>query len=173
MDFNCPKKWETMEGESQVRNCASCNKLVHNISEMTTNAAQELISENNNCVAMQFNHNGEIKTSSGFSKNLLFMGFVFGCSGENHETNSAIQPSPTEIVEGENTDGSTHNTKSSSDSNNQNKTEGNTQSNESKEIISKPPSKDGIVIGKVRPQNPPKNKQQKTTVTTPDKQTDK
>src|SRR5213595_238935 len=41
----CKADWEQMTGDARVRACASCNKRVYNLSEMTREEAQALIVE--------------------------------------------------------------------------------------------------------------------------------
>jgi len=77
--FNCPKSWDSMEGNDQNRHCSRCDKKVHNVAELSLDVAHGLIGTGNSCVTMRVNQRGEIKTASGFSKSLLLMGLAIGC----------------------------------------------------------------------------------------------
>ena len=96
LKFNCPKKWNEMEGGDQVRHCSFCQKDVHNISKLTETEAEVLIGSDNSCVTMTVNSRGEIRTVSGFSKSLLWMGLAFGCGGD-VETNKTTTQTTTDI----------------------------------------------------------------------------
>lgn len=60
----CPKSWDAMIGENKARFCASCEKDVHNISEMTHGEVKKLLfqSKESVCIRLEKDANGKIKT---------------------------------------------------------------------------------------------------------------
>jgi hypothetical protein len=105
LQFNCPKNWDSMEGNDQARHCSNCDKKVHNLSELSLEEANGLISNGDSCVTMRVNQRGEIRTASGFSKSLLLMGLAIGCGGDpiadEKKTSVTITGTDSKIVEQE------------------------------------------------------------------------
>lgn len=60
----CHESWDKMTGDQKERFCDSCNKSVHNLSEMTTAEAADLLSKSTDrvCVRYQRNVDGSIDT---------------------------------------------------------------------------------------------------------------
>ncbi|BCX46436.1 hypothetical protein HAHE_03440 [Haloferula helveola] len=52
LSFRCPAHWEEMEGDDRKRFCSHCRKHVHNLSEMTRDEAENLISRGGACIRM-------------------------------------------------------------------------------------------------------------------------
>ena len=61
----CHESWEKMTGDSRQRFCELCNKQVHNLSEMTSAQAEELLanSQSRLCVRYYRNADGSVMTS--------------------------------------------------------------------------------------------------------------
>ena len=77
--FNCPKKWDDMDGDDSTRHCTLCDQTVHNVSEMSIQDAQALIATGTSCTSIRVNERGQIKTKAGFSSGLLLMSLAVGC----------------------------------------------------------------------------------------------
>ena len=96
--IDCPQKWTSMSGDDQIRHCGMCDQNIHNLEEFGEEEARAIIAEGTNCVRMNVNGQGQIKTISGFSKSLLFMGLAMGCGDSSdrkvepiHENQSQVE----------------------------------------------------------------------------------
>ncbi len=61
----CPANWQDMVGDDRVRFCGSCTKNVYNISELTSEEAEKLLSthEGNVCVRLFRRRDGSVITA--------------------------------------------------------------------------------------------------------------
>jgi len=50
----CTEPWSGMEGDARIRSCAKCNQFVYNLSEMTRDEAEALISTRDGRVCVRF-----------------------------------------------------------------------------------------------------------------------
>lgn len=60
----CPQSWDAMIGDEKARFCGSCEKDIHNLSELTRYEVKKLLfqSEESVCVRMEKDADGRIKT---------------------------------------------------------------------------------------------------------------
>jgi len=60
----CPQSWDAMVGDNKARFCASCEKDIYNLSEMTRGEAKKLIfqSKESVCVRLEKDTHGKVKT---------------------------------------------------------------------------------------------------------------
>ena len=59
---HCHENWDSMCGSDQKRFCDSCDKNVHNLSEMTENQARDLLKEEESlCVRYRTHRSGHIR----------------------------------------------------------------------------------------------------------------
>lgn len=141
LTIDCPQKWSSMSGDEKIRHCGMCKKDIHNLEEYSEEEAQAIIAEGTNCVRMEANHRGQIKTISGFSKSLLLMSLAMGCGDaadtKTTESNSTQVEEPRPILIGEVEEGEPLNPGMDS----------NTKSIEEKEVDKGRPHK----VGRVRP----------------------
>ena len=106
LKIDCPQKWDSMNGDDKIRHCGMCKKNIHNLEEFDEEEAHAIIADGNNCVRMEPNHRGYIKTSSGFSKSLLLMGLAIGCGDSSNENKNTVNPDKTQIENSMETKGS-------------------------------------------------------------------
>lgn len=61
----CQARWEDMRGDDRARHCALCNKMVYDLSELTTEAAAALVQsrEETPCVRFYRRADGRILTA--------------------------------------------------------------------------------------------------------------
>ena len=55
----CTADWNSMTGNDQIRFCEHCNLQVHNLSQMTRNQAQRLISRSNGRLCVRYHRDTE------------------------------------------------------------------------------------------------------------------
>lgn len=92
----CHEDWESMDGSERTRHCASCEKSVLNLSEMTSHEVREVVCSGKSvCVRLQRNADGSIVTKDtsktavariGFAATLLTSLTLAGCAKESVET---------------------------------------------------------------------------------------
>ena len=100
LQFNCPKQWSNMDGDNTTRLCSTCDQKVHNLSVLSEQQATTLLTENDTCVTLTVNRYGQIRTGSGFSKSLLFMGLAIGCTDQmNNSSQISIPDESVDLVE--------------------------------------------------------------------------
>ena len=64
LNFRCPANWDEMVGDEQKRFCSHCQKHVHNLSAMTRDEAQALVTSGENlCIRMVRRADGTTKVS--------------------------------------------------------------------------------------------------------------
>ena len=97
LTIDCPQKWGSMSGDEKIRHCGMCKKDIHNLEEYSEEEAHDIIAEGTNCVRMEANHHGQIKTISGFSKSLLLMGLAMGCGDASDKKASTTEPNQTQV----------------------------------------------------------------------------
>ena len=97
LTIDCPQKWDSMTGDEQIRHCGMCKKNIHNLEEFREEEAQAIIEEGTNCVRMEANHRGQIKTRSGFSKSLLLMGLAMGCGNSSEQNTNSTNSGNTQV----------------------------------------------------------------------------
>ena len=62
LNFRCPANWDDMVGDDQKRFCSHCQKHVHNLSAMTRDEAQALVTSGENlCIRMVRRADGTTK----------------------------------------------------------------------------------------------------------------
>ena len=95
LKFNCPAKWSAMEDCGSSRFCQQCEKQVHEISALSEEEAQGVISTPDTCVRFEVNAQGQILTRSGFSTALIFgSAIAMGC-GESTTASTTSSPPTT------------------------------------------------------------------------------
>ena len=88
-----------MEDCGSSRFCQQCEKEVHEISALSEEEAQDIMSTPDACVRFELNENGHILTRSGFSAALLFgSAMAMGCGESKTATTSTTTAGP-ELVE--------------------------------------------------------------------------
>ncbi|MAA78170.1 MAG: hypothetical protein CL916_02840 [Deltaproteobacteria bacterium] len=97
LTIDCPQKWDSMKGDDQIRHCGMCKKNIHNLEEYREEEAHSIIEEGTNCVRMEANHRGQIKTISGFSKSLLLMGLAMGCGDTSQKKTNSTNPDNSQV----------------------------------------------------------------------------
>jgi hypothetical protein len=60
----CPQKWDEMIGGEKTRFCASCEKDIYNLSDMTRSEAKKLIfqSKEKVCIRLEKDADGKVQT---------------------------------------------------------------------------------------------------------------
>ena len=97
LTIDCLQKWSSMTGGDKIRHCGMCKKNIHNLEEFSEEEAQDIIVEGDNCVRMEVNQRGQIKTNSGFSKSLFLMGLAMGCVESSEKNTNPSNPDQSQI----------------------------------------------------------------------------
>ena len=99
LKFNCPAKWSAMEDCGNSRYCQQCEREVHEISTLSEEEAQDIMSTPDTCVRFELNANGQILTRRGFSAALILgSAIAIGC-GESTTTTKSTNTDKPEFIE--------------------------------------------------------------------------